>query len=204
MQQILSSYWDHRFKRKVIKLLPGDYCACQGEEMMVTVLGSCISACIFERKLRIGGMNHFMLPVDRRYLDRRQLISVDDDSAACRYGNVAMERLINEIVRLGGRRENMEVKIFGGAQITCAATDIGSYNIRFVRDYLHIEDMPIISEDVGGVYPRKVYYIPTTHEVFVKKIGRDNDGFVMEREVEYLTNLRDCREETEGSVVFLD
>ena len=129
--QPLNHYWDNRFKREVVKLLPGEYHACNNENMIVTVLGSCIAACIQDVNLKIGGMNHFMLPMENAYANKNA--HVIDDTNAARYGNVAMERLINEIIKLGGDRNSMHAKIFGGGRITNTATDIGAKNIAFVK-----------------------------------------------------------------------
>lgn len=195
-------YWDGRFRRNAVKLLPGDYYANDGTEMIVTVLGSCVSACIQDRKFKIGGMNHFMLPMDASYSRSNHHVAITDDSAAARYGNVAMERLINEIIKLGGNRLNMQAKIFGGARITNAKIDIGEDNIEYVREYLDMEGINVVSEDVGGTLPRKVYYIPSTNEVFIKKIQWMNNDTIVSREEHYMETLQ--KKDTDGEVFFLD
>ena len=197
-----SRYWDARFKRYVVKLLPGEYYVGNGDEMIVTVLGSCIAACIYERVLSIGGMNHFMLP-SRKFPTRDHDDSVTNyNSLASRYGNVAMERLINEIIKKGGKRCNLEVKIFGGARITNSSTDIGAGNIAFVREYLELEGITVVNEDVGGSLPRKVFYIPSSNDVFVKKIEKTDYGKIIAKEKDYQSTLKD--EEVKGKVFFLD
>ena len=199
MKDATNRYWDSRFKRQTVKILPGEYYVGNGKEMIVTVLGSCISACIQDKVTKIGGMNHFMLPMDKGY-NREQ--SAADDTKAARYGNVAMERLINDIMKLGGDRKNMRAKVFGGGRITNTQTDIGASNISFVREYLNMENIQILSEDVGDVYPRKVYFIPETNDVYVKKIQRMNNATIVDRESNYINSLD--KEEKESQVFLFD
>jgi len=195
-------YWDGRFQRNVVKLLPGEYYVGNGDEMIVTVLGSCIAACIYERVMGIGGMNHFMLPFEKSSAYQNGNKVTNYDSPAARYGNVAMERLINEIIKLGGMRHNLQAKIFGGARITDSSTDIGAGNISFVREYLKLESIVVINEDVGGRLPRKVYSIPSSNEVLVKKIERVRDNTIILREKKYHSALAD--DEMKGEICFLD
>ncbi len=197
-----SRYWDARLKCHIVKILPGEYAVGEAGEMIVTILGSCIAACIYEKVLGIGGMNHFMLPFEK-YKNRSGENNVTDyKSLTARYGNVAMEMLINEIIKKGGMRYNLEAKIFGGASITDTSTDIGAENIAFVREYLAIEKIKILSEDVGGFLPRKIYYNPTTNDVYVKRIERANAGDIIVAENACRKNIKD--KEADGKVYFLD
>ena len=126
-------YFDPRFGKTAVRVLPGEYYVTEDEsEMIVTVLGSCISACIRDPLLKIGGMNHFMLPSS----DTGQWGQV---SAEMRYGNYAMEMLINDLMRRGARRDRLEFKLFGGAHIGTSSSDVGDKNIRFVRTYMRDE-----------------------------------------------------------------
>lgn len=200
MSNLSNSYWDDRFKRKTVKILPGEYYVSNKNEMIVTILGSCVSACIQDKVTKVGGMNHFMLPMDKSH--EHGSVDVISDTDAARYGNVAMERLINDIIKLGGSRHNMTAKIFGGGRITNTSTDIGAGNINFVREYLKLEGITVLSEDVGNVFPRKVYYIPDTNEVFVKRIRRVNSLTIVDRESKYINSLD--KTETESQVFFYD
>ncbi|NOZ11028.1 MAG: chemoreceptor glutamine deamidase CheD [Gammaproteobacteria bacterium] len=200
MNDSVNRYWDNRFKRQTVKILPGDYYVCDGQEMIVTVLGSCISACIQDQVTKIGGMNHFMLPTKKGH-DYEQSVNITDDTDTARYGNVAMERLINDIVKLGGNRHSMRAKIFGGGRITNTRIDIGAGNISFVHEYLHTEGIQILSEDVGNIYPRKVYYIPEINEVYVKIIQHMNNTTIIDRDISYIHSLD--KYDTEGQVSFL-
>ena len=134
----INRYFDSTNKVYTAKILPGEYYVTRHDEMITTVLGSCISACIRDPELGIGGMNHFMLPIDRRNKDRTSHI---DEGAASRYGNFAMELLVNEVLKNGGKRKRLEVKLFGGGKVISEmnTSDIGNKNIRFALDYLDYE-----------------------------------------------------------------
>jgi chemotaxis protein CheD len=172
--------WDPTLERSLAKLLPGEYYVTCHDEIIFTVLGSCVSACVRDRKLGIGGMNHFMLP-----LDRSGGTSNWGDSAltsSTRYGNVAMDRLVNDILRLGGRREDLEFKVMGGGKVLDMAMDVGSHNVSFVRDYLKREGFQIAAEDLGDDFARKLYYSPKTGKVRVKRLTATVNRVVFERE----------------------
>jgi len=172
--------WDAELNAPVARLLPGEYYVTRHDELIFTVLGSCVSACVRECKLGIGGMNHFMLPLDR---SGGATAWVDGlESSSTRYGNVAMERLVNGILQLGGQRANLEFKVIGGGKVLDMALDVGARNASFVRDYLQTEDFLISAEDLGGTFARKVYYSPTTGKVRVKRLTQTVNNAVFERE----------------------
>jgi chemotaxis protein CheD len=151
----------------VAKLLPGDFYVTREEEVLDTVLGSCVSACIRNPKLRIGGMNHFMLPrPSGRAGDTWESLA----GRATRYGSASMEHLINRILSAGGTRADLEVKIFGGGKVLSALSDIGQHNVIFVRDFLKQEGLSVSSEDVGSDYPRHVQYFPMSGRVRVRSL----------------------------------
>lgn len=178
----INRYWDKTRGIWGAKILPGEFYVTMYDEVIMTVLGSCISACIRDRKLGIGGMNHFMLP---------STSDSDKLSGANRYGNYAMENLINEILKNGGRRENLEAKVFGGGKILANMTDVGSRNIEFVKEYLDTEHIEVVSEDVGDLYPRKVAYVPATGKAFMKRLRSLHNDTVVSRERDYMKNLAD-------------
>ena len=178
-------YWDKTRGKYVAKILPGEYYVTTHDELVTTVLGSCVAACIRDRILGIGGMNHFMLPA-RHHGGNRDRHGVD---AATRYGVHAMEHLINDILKHGGRRENLEVKVFGGGQILAEMTDIGARNIAFVREFVATERLPLVSEDLGDVYPRKVVYEPRTGRAQRKKLRSLHNDTILRREMAYLRAL---------------
>lgn len=180
--------WNHNYQSYAARILPGEYYVTKYNEGVYTTLGSCISACIRDSVLGIGGMNHFMLPAtDASEADAWKASS---QSAATRYGNYAMEHLINEIMRNGGKRQNLEVKIFGGGRILANMTDVGQRNIAFVRDYLNVEGLRVISEDVGSIYPRMVVYFPATGLVRVKRLRSLHNNTIANQEISYIDNLK--------------
>lgn len=175
--------WDEELGITVAKLLPGDYYVTRHNEAIFTVLGSCVSACVRERKLGIGGMNHFMLPLDRS--GGTSAWADNLVSSATRYGNVAMERLINDIMTLGGQRSNLEFKVIGGGKVLDMALDVGARNAQFVRDYLKTEGFLITAEDLGDSFARKLFYNPATGKVRVKRLTSTVNRAVFEREREF-------------------
>ncbi|AOW12203.1 chemotaxis protein CheD [Hydrogenophaga crassostreae] len=156
-------YRDHHFKQDSVKVLPGEYYVTQDDMMVMTVLGSCIAACIWDPKVRVGGMNHFMLP------------DGNGDTSG-RYGSYAMELLINEMIKLGSRREWMQAKVFGGGQVMHSFTtmNVGERNTEFVIDYLQTERIAVVSKDVLDIYPRKVCYFPSTGKAMVKRLAHSH------------------------------
>lgn len=185
----INRYWDKTSNKHVAKILPGEYYVTVNDELITTVLGSCVSACIRDPKFGIGGMNHFMLPIDKR--DDASSWGSNTISAATRYGNFAMEHLINGILKNGGVRKNLEVKIFGGGRIIGKMTDVGVNNINFVREYIDNEALNLVAENVGDIFPRKIMYDPKTGKVKMKKIRSLHNDTIISREDRYLHELDD-------------
>jgi chemotaxis protein CheD len=181
--------WNETYQSYAARILPGEYYVTRNDEGVYTTLGSCISACIRDTASGIGGMNHFMLPFTAS--SAADAWKAAGSSAATRYGNYAMEHLINEIMRNGGRRENLEVKIFGGGRILQNMTDVGEKNIAFVRDYLFTEGLRVVSEDVGNVFPRMVVYFPSTGRVRVKRLRSLHNNVIATEEIRYIDSLKE-------------
>ncbi|MCG5547458.1 chemoreceptor glutamine deamidase CheD [Halorhodospira halochloris] len=180
----INRYWDPQHGVFAAKLLPGEFYVTRGGEMVVTTLGSCVSACVRDRRLAVGGMNHFMLPL------RGGVTRIDDPlSESARYGNYAMEQLINRIMALGGKRSDLEVKLFGGGRVLDAVTDVGKRNIEFAREYIATEGLRLLSEDLGGDYPRKVQYFPESGRARSKKLYTTRNNTVVRREEHYLHEI---------------
>jgi len=190
----IKRYWDKTNNSHVAKLLPGQYYVTVNHELITTVLGSCISACIRDTLFGIGGMNHFMLPISKT--ENGSGWGGNINSSATRYGNFAMEHLINGILTNGGQRKNLEVKIFGGGRIISQMTDVGANNISFVRDYIDNEALNLVSENVGDIYPRKILYDPKTGKVKMKKLRSLHNDTIISRETSYSKTLIDTPEET--------
>lgn len=185
----VNRYWDREREIIAAKILPGEYYVTQENELITTVLGSCVSACIRDKESGIGGMNHFMLPQTTSGNLKKGNAAIV--GIATRYGNYAMEHLINTILGNGGKRKNLEVKVFGGGKIIPALTDVGTKNIDFVLDYITQEGLKLLSQDLGDIYPRKVIYFPKTGKVGMKKIQDLHNDTIAQRERQYCNNLKD-------------
>lgn len=181
----INRYWDKDRHMYAAKILPGQFYVTTHDEVVVTVLGSCVSACIRDTVFGIGGMNHFMLPAT----DATEVTFNGVVSDAARYGNFAMEHMINAILKNGGMKENLEVKIVGGGRIIEGMTNIGARNVEFVKEYLAAEGLVIAGEDVGDIYPRKVVYYPRTGKVQVKKLRSMHNSTVRDREQRYMQDI---------------
>lgn len=184
----LRRFWDSVHRCHTVKVLPGEFYVSVQDEMVSTVLGSCVSACIFDPRRRIGGMNHFMLPEASGSGGPRDDWSLVVGRAA-RYGNDAMEQLINAILRAGGQRADLEVKIFGGGRVLSQMTDVGSRNIDFVQRYIETEGLRLTASDLGDVYPRQVQFFPTSGRVRVRQLKRHQDTVLVADERQYLKRL---------------
>ena len=191
----INRYWDKAHDTFVAKILPGEYYVTTNKEAIVTVLGSCVSACIRDKVFGIGGMNHFMLPLNKN-MNGSEVAAM---SNAGRYGNFAMEKMINDILKNGGVRENLEVKIFGGGRVlkNMKTLDVGNGNIDFVREYIKTEQLNLVGEDVGDVFPRKVIYFPLTGKVRVKKLRQMHNKTIIERENIYMSSFENKPVETD-------
>ncbi|MBL4881916.1 MAG: chemoreceptor glutamine deamidase CheD [Oleispira sp.] len=179
----VNRYWDKVHQVWSAKILPGELYVSTHGEMISTVLGSCISVCIRDKNKGIGGMNHFMLPQDSEFSSERW--GDNPATSASRYGNWAMEYLINAILKRGGEKKNFEVKIFGGGQMMAKMTDIGQKNILFVYKYLSDEQLKIEASDVGDVFARKVLYFPDTGSVKLRRIKDLKNDTIIRREIAY-------------------
>ncbi len=185
----IKRYWDKEFDLVCAKILPGEYYVTTDNEGITTVLGSCISACIRDKETGVGGMNHFMLPETNEHKLNAGLESVVGN--ATRYGNYAMEHLINMILAHGGKRKNLEVKLFGGGKIIPTLGDVGQKNINFSLEYIDTEALKLVSKDLGDIYPRKVIYFPKTGKVRMKKIKDLHNETIASREKQYRSSIKD-------------
>jgi chemotaxis protein CheD len=184
-------FYDARQDINVIKIFSGDWhVSTKSNDMLATILGSCISACIRDPLLGIGGMNHFLLPGED-FLD-----SHVSDSA--RYGVYAMECLINGILQAGGCKERFEVKIFGGGNVINTSSCIGSTNAQFIRSFLRKEGFRIASEDLEGDYPRRLHYYPYSGKVMLRRLRRREDMSVVNEEARYTQQIKS--KPIEGSI----
>ncbi|MEP7068107.1 MAG: chemoreceptor glutamine deamidase CheD [Usitatibacter sp.] len=168
-----------------VRVLPGEYFATTRDMAIVTVLGSCVAACLRDRKNGIGGMNHFMLPRGRG--------EASPASASARYGVQAMELLINHLVKLGARRPNLEAKVFGGGNVLTGLTalNVGQLNAEFASAFLRAESIPVVASDLQGTSSRKVCYFPATGRVLVRSLQNGQVRNIAEREARYVGRLNE-------------
>lgn len=176
-------YFDTRLGKNIVRILPGEFQVTSDDIGLMTTLGSCVSACIRDVIRGVGGINHFMLPDSE--IDSGNLSSA-------RYGSYAMEVLINELLKQGARRQNLEAKLFGGGNVlkSIKSSDVGARNCEFVRVYLQNEKIPVVAEDLGDVYPRKIVYFPNTGRTLVMRLGADNNRAELDAESSYQKQLR--------------
>jgi chemotaxis protein CheD len=186
-EEVLSPhlYFDREHKTEAAKILPGEFYATGRQMVLVTVLGSCVCACIRDKVSGIGGMNHFMLPESGQ--DRSNPLG-----ESARYGIYAMEILINQLLKMGAKRNNFEAKVFGGGSVLRGFTvaNVGERNAEFVLQFLKTEKIAIAAQDLLDIYPRKVYYFPATGLVRVKKLKQVHNDTIIIRETEYNKRLQ--------------
>ena len=185
-------YFDPAHGSWIVKVLPGEfYVTPKSDEVIATILGSCVSACIRDRHAGIGGMNHFMLPLAHER-------GWGDDPQSTRYGNFAMEKLINELIKSGCSRERMEIKVFGGGNVTDSNQAIGTQNAEFVLRYLQAEGLTCAAQDLGGQLPRRIDYFPATGRVVRRILGGTDKAVIAREESAYANRLSTTR--TSGEI----
>lgn len=185
----INHYWDKQRDIVVAKILPGEFYMTTQNVAIATTLGSCISACIWDEKRHIGGMNHFMLPITNKEAHDVNWGQRDKTGDATRYGNFAMEHLINAILKSGGRRCDLKAKLFGGAKVLKKLSDVGQRNIDFALGYLDQENIVIESSDLGDSYPRKVIFEPCSGRAFIMRLDNLHNDTIIRRESDYSSNI---------------
>ncbi|MBL4826350.1 MAG: chemoreceptor glutamine deamidase CheD [Spongiibacteraceae bacterium] len=183
----INRYWDKTRQAHIAKILPGEFYVTQHAEFISTTLGSCVSACIWDVESHIGGMNHFMLPLTKKQSHEVTWGNVPGE--ATRYGNYAMEHLINEILTHGGIRKNLQAKVFGGGKIFTKMNDVGKENSQFVIEYLGMENIPILSQDLMERHPRKILFQPLSGRAMMKKIRSLHNDTIATREISYQNSI---------------
>ncbi|WP_237152695.1 chemoreceptor glutamine deamidase CheD [Oryzibacter oryziterrae] len=187
-----SRLFDNRFNAWSVRVAPGDYyVTAEPDEMIVTVLGSCVSACVRNPRTGFGGLNHFMLPESGSG-------EWNGVNASMRYGNYAMEALINEVLKSGCQRHELDIKLFGGANFNDGSTMVGSHNSRFAIEYLRAEGLRIGSTDLGGRHGRRIHFFPATGVVRRLLLKSEADRSVVAEERQYVSKL--ARLPVEGEI----
>jgi len=167
-------YFEHDFGRNAVKIMPGEFFVAKDDVVISTVLGSCVAACICDRTAKVGGMNHFMLPGEESDV-------ADLTAASGRYGVFAMEQLINELIKRGARKSNLEAKVFGGGAVlrNLSALNVGERNAAFVLEFLNTEGIRIVSRDLLDVHPRRVAFFPITGRAMCKRLTKTDSSLVV-------------------------
>lgn len=192
--------WDSNSDLCMSKILPGEYYVTHHDEIITTVLGSCISVCIRDPVAGVGGMNHFMLPGDKT---KRMDQWAGKDSLATRYGVAAMEMLVNDILKHGAQKNRLELKLFGGGKVLAMeVNNVGARNIEFIRQFVKTEGMAVAAEDLGSIYPRKVNFFPMTGKVMVRRLRSLQNKAIANLENNYASKL--IREEIPGDIELFD
>lgn len=172
-------FFDNTAGAWMVKVFPGEYYVTGNtDEVLLTVLGSCVAACIRDAKAGVGGMNHFMLP-------QHKSGAWGGDMKSTRFGNFAMEKLINELIKAGCSRDRMEIKLFGGGNVTDTTNAVGTENAEFVLRYLEAEGLPYAAKDLGGILPRRIQYYPATGRVVRRLLGTGDRYAVDQAENDY-------------------
>ena len=177
-------YFNPQFQAHTLKVFLGHHLVSdRSDVMMVTTLGSCVTACIHDPAVAIGGMNHFLLP---------EVPESEDGGAgaAARYGSVAMERLINDLLSRGAHRDRLEVKLFGGARVIDSSFDVGQRNARFALDYVRREGLKLIGQDLGGLSPRRIHYFPHSGKALRKLLRPESLSETATQELHFRSTLR--------------
>jgi chemotaxis protein CheD len=178
-------FFDNASQSWMVKVFPGEFhVTSRPDEMLVTILGSCVAACIRDPVTGLGGMNHFMLP-------QGHSSGWGNDLQSTRYGNFAMEKLINELIKGGCSRDRMEIKVFGGGNVIDSISNrpVGTQNAEFVLHFLEAEGLRCAVQDLGGQYPRRIHYSPATGRVVRRLLGTGDTHVITREETEYAARL---------------
>ena len=187
----MNRHYDPHFQKDIVTIHPGEYYSTEEDIYIATVLGSCISIALFDMTIHLGGLNHFMLPKSGR-----EEVPTDDE---LRFGNFAVELLINDLLKKGAKHENLRAKVFGGGNVLETSSTkmsmTGINNINFALSYLETERIPIVVNDTGGIFPRKIYFHPQTSKVYLKRIQKSGCPVdqIKQREEQYQANLQQAK-----------
>ncbi len=177
--------YNQKFNRPMTIIHPGEFFTSTEDLIISTILGSCVSVVLYDLNTRCGGMNHFMLASSSAAQNPYQELTG-------RYGINAMELLINDLMKLGGKRADFQAKIFGGGHVinTQNHNAIPETNIEFAINFLKEEKIPLVSHDTGGVQGRKIFLFPQTGQVLLKRFFGSQVSRAAQQELDYLESLQ--------------
>lgn len=149
-------------RRATVYLHPGQLFASSTPSAVTTILGSCVAIVLWDEAAGIGGLNHYLLPLWARH---------GEDTL--RFGNVAFERLLDDLIALGAVKGRLRAKVFGGACLLASESNghhLGTKNVEVARSLLADAHIPIVAEDVGGHRGRKLIVHTDTGDAWVKRL----------------------------------
>jgi len=185
------------FEQSIVTIHPGEFYASKEDVIIATVLGSCVSVAFWDQRLKLGGLNHFMLPGN---LEDEDMIK----SRNAKYGMFAIELLYNDLLKAGSRKADIIAKVFGGASVlrlVTGPTKVPKDNVDFALAFLRKENIPVVANDTGGILPRKIFFFAQTGKVLLKRICGTLSTAVEREEEAYLDKIQ---REDSGSVVLFD
>lgn len=192
----MQKIFNNLYQRDVTVIMPGEFYAAKDNELISTLLGSCIAVCLYDLKSGVGGMNHFLLP---EYAGRKENGGNGQGLySSARYGVSAMEHLILEMQLQGADRTSLHAKVFGGGHVLSighSPNGVGERNIRFIREYLKTEKIKVVSEDTGGDFSRKILFNTEDYSVRLSKIPVDST--ITRNEEEYMDRIKQMQKKTE-------
>jgi chemotaxis protein CheD len=178
--------WDPVHHRWTVRIVPGELFVTPHDESISTILGASLSVCMRDPVLRIGGMNHFILPI---LIDEATGVPTRDTTEALRYGRSVMERLLSEVLRLGASRERLKAKMYGGYRHMQPGNGASEATITFARRYLREQGVPVVAEKLGAGHPRRLVYFPSSGMALMDRLPNRLVAAVAKREMQYVQSL---------------
>ena len=178
--------WDPRHHRWTEKIVPGELFATSHDESISTILGTSLAICIRDPVLRIGGMNHFILPLQA---DEEGGSQTCDAAEAIRYGRSVMEQLFSAVLRLGADPDRLKAKMYGGRRNIAPGNEASSGTITFARRFLRDQGVPVVAEKLGDGYPRRLTYFPNSGLALLDRLPNRLVAALAKREMKYVRSL---------------
>ncbi|MCG8570047.1 MAG: hypothetical protein MJB14_07880 [Spirochaetes bacterium] len=194
----MHKFFDNKFNKLIVNLSPGEYHVTEDDIIVQTLLGSCVSVCLYSDYQDLVGMNHFMLP---ETTDPEKM----GQSTSGRYGMFAMEVLINTFIKKGINKNHLKAKVFGGGNVIDRLRHddgVASNNIKFIINFLEDEKIPMISSHLGGSKARKILFFSRSRKVLLKEISSTEREKTLAAEEKYHDKLESNTKKS--NVIFFD